>query len=152
MPDSLPVNPLTRISLPFLRSPRYPNPDLAVPHCRGVAMKVCFIWKNRPDYEQRIPKDLSWVRIGSGADGRYADGDLAQARDSDAIIAAHEPIGAQLLEALPNLRIVQRMGVGYNTVDLEACARKGLPVCNLGDVNKDALGEHGLALLLALTR
>ena len=115
-------------------------------------MKVCFIWKNRPDYEQRIPHDLSWVRIGSGADGRYSDADLAQARDCDAVIAAHEPIGPQLLEALPKLRIVQRMGVGYNTVDLEACAKRGLPVCNLGDVNKDALGEHGMALLLALTR
>jgi D-3-phosphoglycerate dehydrogenase / 2-oxoglutarate reductase len=115
-------------------------------------MKVCFIWKNRPDYEQRIPKDLTWVRIGSGPDGKYAAADLAQAKDCDAIVAAHEPLGQQLLDALPKLRIVQRMGVGYNTVDLEAFAKKGLPVCNLGDVNKDALGEHGMALLLALTR
>lgn len=115
-------------------------------------MKVCFIWKNRPDYEQRIPGDLDWVRIGSGPDGRYSAAHLAQAQDCDAVIAAHEPVGPQVLDAIPRLRIVQRMGVGYNTVDLEACAQRGLPVCNLGDVNKDALGEHGMALLLALTR
>ena len=115
-------------------------------------MKVCFIWKNRPDYEQRIPRGLDWVRIGSGPDGRYAAADLAQAKDCDAVVAAHEPIGPQLLDALPRLRIVQRMGVGTNTVDLAACAQRGVPVCNLGDVNKDALGEHGMALLLALTR
>ncbi len=115
-------------------------------------MHVCFIWKNRPDYEQRIPRDLRWVRIGSDAGGTYAAQDLAQARECDAVIAAHEPVGPPLLDALPHLKIVQRMGVGINTVDLAACSRKGIPVCNLGDVNKDALGEHGMALLLALTR
>lgn len=115
-------------------------------------MHVCFIWKNRPDYEQRIPPDLKYVRIGSQADGSYAAADLAKARECDAVIAAHEPIGPPLLDSLPKLKIVQRMGVGYNTVDLAACAKKGIPVCNLGDVNKDALGEHGMALLLALTR
>jgi len=115
-------------------------------------MHVCFIWKNRPDYEQRIPRDLRWVRIASDAGGMYTAADLQQARECDAVIAAHEPIGPPLLNSLPHLKIVQRMGVGTNTVDLAACAGKGIPVCNLGDVNKDALGEHGMALLLALTR
>ena len=115
-------------------------------------MQICFIWKNRPDYEQRIPRDLKHVRIGSQPDGTYAAEDLAKAQACDAIVAAHEPVGAPLLAALPGLKIVQRMGVGYNTVDLDAFAKRGIPVCNLGDVNKDALGEHGMALLLALTR
>jgi glyoxylate/hydroxypyruvate/2-ketogluconate reductase len=115
-------------------------------------MNICFIWKNRPDYEQRIPSGLKYVRIGSDAGGAYAAADLQKARECDAIIAAHEPIGAPLLDSLPNLKIVQRMGVGYNTVDLDLFAKRGIPVCNLGDVNKDALGEHGMALLLALTR
>ena len=137
--------------LSFRGGPRYGLARHGMRSGRAV-MNVCFIWKNRPDYEQRIPRELACVRIGSAADGGYAAQDLARARDCDAVVCAHEPVGQILLDALPELKIVQRMGVGYNTVDLQACARKGIPVCNLGDVNKDALGEHGMALLLALTR
>lgn len=115
-------------------------------------MRICFIWKNRPDYEQRIPPGLEWMAMGSRPDGTYALDDLRRAAGVDAIIAAHEPIGEPLLTACPKVRIVQRMGVGTNTVDLAACAKRSVPVCNLGDVNKDALGEHGMALLLALAR
>ncbi len=115
-------------------------------------MKICFLWKNRADYAQRIPQGLEWMVMGSGADGRYTAEDLRRAADADAIVAAHEPVDEALLAACPRVKIVQRMGVGYNTVDLQAAARRHIPVCNLGDVNKDALGEHGMALLLALTR
>lgn len=115
-------------------------------------MKICFLWKNRPDYEQRIPAGLDYSIMGSGADGRYPADAMRQAAGAEALIAAHEPVDEALLAACPKLKMVQRMGVGYNTVDLQAAARRKIPVCNLGDVNKDALGEHGMALLLALTR
>lgn len=115
-------------------------------------MKICFLWKNRPDYEQRLPPGLDWMVMGSGLDGRYPAAALGRAAEADALIAAHEPVDEALLAACPKVRIVQRMGVGYNTVDLQAAARRGIPVCNLGDVNKDALGEHAMALLLALAR
>jgi phosphoglycerate dehydrogenase-like enzyme len=115
-------------------------------------MKICFLWKNRPDYERRIPQGLDWMAMGSGPDGRYPVEGLRRAAAADALIAAHEPVDDALLAACPRVKIVQRMGVGYNTVDLQAAARRKIPVCNLGDVNKDALGEHAMALLLALTR
>ena len=108
--------------------------------------------KNRKDYEERIPKNLDWFQIAPQADGNYAAEDLAKMGDVDALILSHEPVHDQLLEACPKVKIIQRTGVGYNTVDLEAAARRNIPVCNLGDVNKDALGEHGMALMLALGR
>lgn len=115
-------------------------------------MKIAFLMKNRPDYEARIPDGLDWFQIAPGEDGNYSDESLAKVADVDALILSHEPVHEQLLAACGRLKIIQRTGVGYNTVDTQAAARRGIPVCNLGDVNKDALGEHGMALMLGLAR
>ncbi len=115
-------------------------------------MKVAFLMKDRPDYEERIPAELDWFRIAADSDGVYTPEDLAKVESADGLILAHEPVHETLLEACPNLKIIQRTGVGFDTVDTEAAARRGIPVCNLGDVNKDALGEHGMALMLGLSR
>jgi len=115
-------------------------------------VKIAFLMKNRPDYVQRIPPDVEWVEFVPGPDGVYAAEDLARAADADAVILSHQPVNEQLLAAMPRLKIVHCPGRGYDTVDLAACARRGIPVCNHVDINKDALGEHAMALLLALTR
>jgi phosphoglycerate dehydrogenase-like enzyme len=116
-------------------------------------VKVAFLMKDRPDYEQRIPKGLDWVQVYAGPDGVYPDAMLQRAQDVEALIGSiRDPVNEPLLTAAPRVKIVQRMGVGYDNVDTAACARRNIPVCNLGDVNKDALGEHGLCLMLALAR
>lgn len=116
-------------------------------------MKVAFLMNNRPDYVQRIPRELDWVQVYAGPDGVYADEMLAKVADVDALIGSiRDPVHEQLLAAAPRVKIVQRMGVGYDNVDTEAAARRNIPVCNLADVNKDALGEHGMCLMLALAR
>jgi len=116
-------------------------------------VKVAFLMKDRPDYVQRIPKDLDWVQVYAGPDGVYPPEMLARVADVDALIGSiRDPVHEQLLAAAPKVRIVQRMGVGYDNVDTTAAAKRNIPVCNLGDVNKDALGEHGICLMLALAR
>jgi glyoxylate reductase len=116
-------------------------------------VKVAFLMKDRPDYEQRIPKGLDWVQAYAGPDGVYPAEMLKRVQDVEALIGSiRDPVHEQLLSAAPRVKIVQRMGVGYDNVDTAACARRNIPVCNLGDVNKDALGEHGLCLMLGLAR
>ena len=117
------------------------------------ALKFAFLMNNRPDYVQRIPADLDWVQVYSDADGAYPRDMLEKVGDVDALVGSiRDPVHEQLLAAAPKVKIVQRMGVGYDNVDTEATAKRGIPVCNLGDVNKDALGEHGICLMLALAR
>jgi phosphoglycerate dehydrogenase-like enzyme len=116
-------------------------------------VKVAFLMKDRPDYVQRIPAGLDWVQVHAGPDGVYAPDMLARVADVQALIGSiRDPVHEALLAAAPRVRIVQRMGVGYDNVDLAAAAARRIPVCNLADVNKDALGEHGLCLMLALAR
>jgi glyoxylate reductase len=57
-----------------------------------------------------------------------------------------------LLEACPRLKVVSQMAVGVDNVDLEACARRGIPVGNTPDVLTDATADLAMALLLAAAR
>jgi lactate dehydrogenase-like 2-hydroxyacid dehydrogenase len=47
---------------------------------------------------------------------------------------------------------VVRNGVGFDTVDLEAAAAKGVPVCNVPDYGTEEVADHAIALALALCR
>ena len=116
-------------------------------------MKVAFLMKNRPDYVQRVPDGLDWFEMGADENGDYTDDDMKRVAEAEALVCSiRDPVHEKLLAVCKKLRIIQRMGVGYDNVDMEAATRRGIPVCNLGDVNKDALGEHGMALMLGLAR
>jgi phosphoglycerate dehydrogenase-like enzyme len=115
-------------------------------------VKVAFLSKARPELLSRIPPDLPHHLIAADDDGVYSREDLAKLAEVEGLLVSAEPVHDQLLEACPRLKIVQRMGVGYNSVDLEACARRGIPACNVAGVNKEAVAEHGMALMLALVK
>ncbi len=52
----------------------------------------------------------------------------------------------------PKLRLFQLLSAGYDTVDIEAARRAGVPVCNNGGANSTAVAEHALMLMLATCR
>ena len=72
--------------------------------------------------------------------------------DADAVIAGMELITARVLRAAPHLKVVARRGVGYETVDLDAATRCGVPVTITAGALTDAVADHTMALLLAVSR
>ena len=112
-------------------------------------MKIAYLLRARPDLDERIPDDVEAVQIQAGEGGVYSSEALRRVRDAEAFIVAMEPVHEQLLAAAPRLRIVQRLGVGYETLDLEATARRGIPACNLDGVNREAVAEHAMMFMLA---
>jgi len=115
-------------------------------------VKIAYLLRIRPDLEKSVPADVEGVWIQAGAGGLYSDKDLQAVRDADAFVIGMEPVTEQLLAAAPKLKIVQRLGVGYETLDLQACARRNIPACNIEGVNKEAVAEHAMALMLALAK
>ena len=115
-------------------------------------MKLAVLTKARPDLLERLPRDLQYVIAAAGPDGRYSAQDLAKVADVDALLVAAEPVHDQLLQACKQVKIVQRLGVGYDSLDLAACSRRGVPACNVAAVNKEAVAEFCLAMILALAR
>jgi lactate dehydrogenase-like 2-hydroxyacid dehydrogenase len=64
------------------------------------------------------------------------------------------PLGlyADEIAALPNLKIICVIGAGYEQVDLQAAADRGLTVTNGAGVNASSVADHAMALLLSLVR
>ena len=82
----------------------------------------------------------------------HADDRIDVASRADAIIVRMTKIDAEMVDAAPNLAFVARHGVGYDTVDVEALTRRGIPLALTGDVNSGAVAEHTLGLMLALAK
>lgn len=53
---------------------------------------------------------------------------------------------------LPDLKLIATRSTGYDHVDLAACARRGVAVCNVPDYGDPTVAEHAFALLLAVSR
>lgn len=60
-----------------------------------------------------------------------------------------EPVTAEAMAAMPKLRLIQKVGVGVNTIDLAFARERGIAVCNMPGTNTRAVAEMTLALMLA---
>ncbi|MCU1502116.1 MAG: phosphoglycerate dehydrogenase-like oxidoreductase [Ilumatobacteraceae bacterium] len=81
-----------------------------------------------------------------------ADALRAAIADADVLLHVLEPVTADVIAAAPHLRLVQKLGVGVNTIDLDAARGRGIAVANLPGVNATAVAELTLGLLLAVLR
>lgn len=79
---------------------------------------------------------------------------LKGVKGADAVLSLlTERIDDELLDAAgPQLRIVSNMAVGFDNVDIPACAKRGVMVSNTPGVLTDAVAEHAFALMLAICR
>jgi gluconate 2-dehydrogenase len=69
-----------------------------------------------------------------------------------AFITGSERIDATLLAACPRLKAVCNMAVGYNNIDVPACAARGVLVTNTPDVLTETTADFGFALMMAAAR
>jgi len=63
-----------------------------------------------------------------------------------------KPVTAGVIARAPKLRLIQKIGIGVNTIDIEAAKRSGIAVCNLPGTNSRAVAEMALLLMLACLR
>lgn len=74
-------------------------------------------------------------------------------RAADALIVYYGvPIDRRVIERLDRCRLVSRAGVGYDHIDIAACAERGIPVCNVPDYGTTEVADHAIALMLGLAR
>jgi len=72
----------------------------------------------------------------------------------DAVVLLHvlEPVTAAVIAAAPRLRLIQKIGVGVNTIDLEAAEAHGVAVANMPGTNSAAVAEMALSLMIGVLR
>jgi phosphoglycerate dehydrogenase-like enzyme len=71
---------------------------------------------------------------------------------AEVLLHVLEPVTAAVIAGAPRLRLVQKLGVGVNTIDLDAARAAGVAVANMPGVNSQAVAEMTLALMLAVLR
>ncbi|KIW79919.1 hypothetical protein Z517_06534 [Fonsecaea pedrosoi CBS 271.37] len=70
----------------------------------------------------------------------------------DGILVLKMGFTAADLELFPKLKVIVRMGVGYDRLDRDALAKRGVTVCNVPDYGTAEIADHALALALSLRR
>jgi phosphoglycerate dehydrogenase-like enzyme len=73
-------------------------------------------------------------------------------RDAEILLHILRPATEEVLRGAPRLRLVQKIGVGVDTIDLEAAQRRGVAVANMPGTNTQAVAEAALMLMLAALR
>ena len=76
----------------------------------------------------------------------------AALRDADAGLVHTSPITAVILDNASKCRALILGGVGYDHVDLELAAERGIAIANVPDYCVEEVSDHALALILALAR
>jgi phosphoglycerate dehydrogenase-like enzyme len=115
-------------------------------------MRVLFHYDAGPDLLQQLRalarEDLQIATCSQGDAAAFA----TAVRDAEVIWHVLEPITAQHIRSAPALKLIQKIGVGVNTIDLEAAKAGGVAVCNMPGTNSRAVAEMTLALMLAALR
>lgn len=90
----------------------------------------------------------------NAGDAGELDAVLSQRGDTIRGIArgGHFNVDSALMDRLPNLEIIANFGVGYDGIDLEYCAGRGIVVTNTPDVLTEEVADTTLGLLLATVR
>jgi C-terminal binding protein len=70
----------------------------------------------------------------------------------DGLMTLRMPVPAEQIARFPKLKVVVRMGVGYDRVDRAACAARGVTVCNVPDYGTQEVAEFAVLLALSLRR
>ena len=78
---------------------------------------------------------------------------LAGLADIDALIVRNRTkVDVALLDAAPSLKVVGRLGVGLDNIDVDACAARGIGVIPATGANAGAVAEYVIGTAMALLR
>jgi phosphoglycerate dehydrogenase-like enzyme len=112
-------------------------------------VKAVLHYRASPGFARKVAAlDLDTVIVEEADKGAFA----SAMADADILLHVLEPVGAAAIEAAPRLKLIQKIGVGVNTIDLDAARRRGVAVCNMPGTNTRAVVEMTLLLMLATLR
>jgi phosphoglycerate dehydrogenase-like enzyme len=115
-------------------------------------MKAVLQYRATPGFRAAIEAlENDWLRIAvvDETDKRTFAREM-----SDACVLLHvlERVTAAAIDQAPQLKLIQKFGVGVDTIDLDAARARGIAVCNMPGANTRAVAELTLLLMLATLR
>lgn len=86
------------------------------------------------------------------ADNQDPNNYLEEMKDADALIVRIAKCDGHAIENSPNLKVIGRTGVGYDSVDVKTATAAGIPVIITPGANNRSVAEHAVAMMFALCK
>ena len=77
---------------------------------------------------------------------------IRNAADADAIVTSYGTFTPEVFAALPNLQVVSRTGIGYDTIDVPAATENKTAVCVVPGYGTEVVSDHAITLALCVLR
>lgn len=100
------------------------------------------------------PGDLSWDAVAELCDltvyDRTSPEDvLSRAAGAEILVVNKVPLRRQTLEKLPDVKYIAVLATGFNIIDTEYCAQRGIPVSNIPAYSTDSVAQYVFSFILA---
>jgi D-lactate dehydrogenase len=96
---------------------------------------------------ERLPSDKAYFASG------VLTAPTEELRGLQALsVFIYSHVTRDVLDALPELKIIATRSTGFDHIDLEACRNRGIAVSNVPSYGENTVAEHSIALLLMLSR
>ena len=117
----------------------------------NIKHRICMLNIARINYDHRL--DISCIK---GDVVAYEDSDpqeiLQRVQDCEIVVSKELELSKALIEQFPDsVRLICEAGTGYNNIDLEACRKKGIIVCNTPAYSTKRVAHTAIMLLLSLS-
>lgn len=76
----------------------------------------------------------------------------AEAHDATALLVGYASITAEIMDAMPSLKVIALLSMGFNNIDVAAARERGIWVTNIPGAATEEVATHALALTLAVAR
>ena len=102
------------------------------------------------------PGDLRWDGLHEFGELRIYERSspedmLSRSRHASVILTNKTPIKDNVINACADLQLIAVTATGYNIVDIDAAAARGIPVCNVPGYGTDSVAQHTFSLILELS-
>ena len=107
------------------------------------------------DFEEQDVEKLLVKEAGmeiSIYQSRKADDIIRNAADAEGIITSYGDFPRRVFAALPQLKVVSRTGVGYDSIDLQAATDHGVAVCTHPGYGTEVVSDHAITLAMDVLR
>lgn len=94
-------------------------------------------------------KDVENIHIANDGNPEHYANEL---KDADAFIVRIAKCPKEIIQNSPNLKVIGRTGVGYDSVDVEEATKNGIPVVITPGANNRSVAEHSVAMMFAVSK
>ena len=115
-------------------------------------MKAVLHYRATPGFRTAIlALESDWLRIAI-VDEADKQSFAREMQDADVLLHVLERVTPAMIAQAPRLKLIQKLGVGVDTIDRDAARSRGIAVCNMPGANTRAVAELTLLLILATLR